>query len=171
MRFTAAERQQFIDRYEKGPEKLRDAFAKVPREAWNWRPGPGKWSVHEILAHCADSEMNAAARIRYLVAEEKPVILGYDQAAWARVFDYHNTRVELCLASVDVLRAHTVNLLRRLPEAAWAKEGMHTESGRYTAEDWLEVYAEHLEKHSRQIEKTLAAWRQEETQPGVEVQQ
>jgi hypothetical protein len=170
MRFTAAERQQFIDRYEKGPEKLRDAFAKVPREAWNWRPAPGKWSVHEILAHCADSEMNAAARIRYLVAEEKPVILGYDQAAWARVFDYHHTRVELCLASVDVLRAHTVNLLRRLPEAAWAKEGMHTESGRYTAEDWLEVYAEHLEKHSRQIEKTLAAWRQEETQPGVEVQ-
>jgi hypothetical protein len=171
MRFTAAERQQLISQYEKGPARLRDAFAKVPREAWNWRPGAGKWSVHEILAHCADSEMNAAARIRYLVAEETPVILGYDQDRWARVLDYHQTRVELALAAVDVIRAHTVNLLRRLPEEAWAREGTHTESGLYTAEDWLEIYAEHLDKHSSQIERTLAAWRQEETQPGVETQQ
>jgi hypothetical protein len=168
MRFTAAERHRLIDRYEKGPEKLRDAFATVPREAWHWRPGLGKWSVHEILAHCADAEMNAAARIRYLFAEEKPVLQGYDQDAWARVLDYHHTRIELALAAVDVLRAHTANLLRHVPEEAWAREGTHTESGRYTAEDWLEIYAEHLEKHSRQIERTLAAWREEQTHPGVE---
>jgi len=170
LRFTAAERQQLIARYEKGPEKIRDAFAKVPREAWSWRPGAGKWSVHEILAHCADAEMNAAARIRYLVAEEKPTILGYDQDRWARALDYHHTRVELSLAAVDVLRAHTVNLLRRLSEADWAKEGTHTESGRYTAEDWLEIYAEHLENHARQIERTLAAWRDEQTHPGIAVE-
>ena len=34
-------------------------------------------------------------------------------------------------------RANTVVLLRRLPEEAWAKEGRHTASGRYTALDWL----------------------------------
>ena len=166
MRFTAAERQQLIDRYEKGPEKLRDAFAKVPREAWNWRPAKGKWSVHEILAHCADAETTAATRIRFLVAQDKPVIQGFDQDQWARLFDYHQTKVELALATVDVVRAHTVNLLRRLPEEAWAKEGTHTESGRYSAEDWLATYAEHLENHSRQVERTLAAWRQEQTPPG-----
>ncbi len=165
MAYTAVEREQLIRRYEQGPMKLRDTFAKVPREAWKWRPGEGKWSVHEIVCHCADSEMNAAARIRYLVAEEKPVIVGYDQDRWAKVFDYHSARIELALAAVDVLRAHTVNLLRRLPEEAWSAAGTHTESGRYTAEDWLKIYAEHLEIHARQIERNLEAWRAEETRP------
>jgi hypothetical protein len=165
MPYTAVEREKLIQRYEAGPAKLRDAFASVPREAWKWRPAEGKWSVHEILCHCADSEMNAAARIRYLVAEEKPVILGYDQDRWARVLDYHSLRIELALAAVDVMRAHTVNLLRGLPEEAWAKEATHTESGRYTAEDWLKTYAEHLEIHARQIGRNLAAWRAEQTLP------
>jgi hypothetical protein len=121
--------------------------------------------VYEIVCHAADSEMVAATRIRFLVGQEKPVIQGYDQDRWAQVLDYHESRVELALAAVDVMRAHTVGLLRRLPEAAWASEGTHSESGRYTAEDWLTSYAEHLEKHSRQIDRTLESWRAEQTQP------
>jgi DinB superfamily len=169
MKYTAEQRAALIDRYEKGPVLLRDAFAKVPREAWNWKPGSDQWSVHEILCHCADAEANAAMRIRYLLAEEKPLIVGFDQDRWARVLDYHLGRIELALAAVDVMRAHTVNLLRRLPEEAWGREGTHTESGRYAAEDWLKTYAEHLEIHSRQIERTLQAWRQEKTDPGIRI--
>lgn len=164
MRYTAEEREALIRRYEQGSTRLRDAFATVPREAWKWRP-EGKWSVYEVVCHCADAETNAAARIRYLVAEEKPVIQNMDQDRWTKVLDYHEARVELALAAVDVMRAHTAGLLRRLPEEAWAAEGTHTESGRYTAEDWLRIYAEHLEKHSRQIERTLEAWRAEQTSP------
>ncbi len=125
MKYTAAERAALIDRYEKGPTLLRAAFAKVPREAWNWRPGTGKWSVHEILGHCADAEANAAMRIRYLVAEEKPSIIGFDQDRWAKVLDYQATRVELALAAIDVMRSHTVDLLRRLPDEAWARRDAH----------------------------------------------
>jgi hypothetical protein len=165
MRYSADEREALIKRYEEGSTRLRDAFAKVPREAWKWRPEAGKWSVYEIVCHAADSETVAATRIRFLVAQEKPVIQGYDQDRWAQVLDYHEARVELALAAVDVMRAHTVGLLRRLPEEAWASEGTHSESGRYTAEDWLKTYAEHLEKHSRQIERTLESWRAEQTRP------
>lgn len=57
------------------------------------------------------------------------------------------------------MRADAAALLRRLPDDAWAKVGHHTESGRYTAEDWLKIYADHLEVHARQIETNLAAWR------------
>lgn len=164
---NAAERDALIARYEQGPTKLRDAFARVPREAWKWRPGPGKWSPQEIICHCADAEVNAAARIRYLVCEEKPTVLGYDQARWAEKLDYHSARVELALATVDVIRAHTTNLLRRLSESSWSVMGTHSESGPYGAMDWLRIYAEHLEKHSAQIDRTLEQWRQEETRPGV----
>ena len=103
--------------------------------------------------------MNGAARIRYLVAEKDPVIVGYDQDEWARLFDYHQLPLDTALQMVEAVRANTVVLLRRLPADAWARVGRHTESGRYAAEDWLETYALHLEKHSGQIERNLEAWK------------
>ena len=81
------------------------------------------------------------------------------QAHWARVLDYHALPAEPALATVTAVRANTVPLLRGLPEAAWTRQGTHTESGAYTAEDWLRIYAEHLEKHSGQIERVLEAWK------------
>ncbi|HEU5249845.1 MAG TPA: DinB family protein [Thermoanaerobaculia bacterium] len=158
MTLTAAERLDLIRRYEQGPERLKAALAKVPPEAMKWRPAEGKWSVHEVVCHLADSESNAALRIRYLTGEEKPLIVGYDQARWARVFDYHSAPLEPALAVVDAVRANTAALLKRLPEEAWSAAGEHTESGRYTAEDWLRIYAEHMEKHSHQVERNVSAW-------------
>lgn len=60
---------------------------------------------------------------------------------------------------VEAVRANTVALLRQLAAGAWARAGRHTVSGRYTAEEWLRLYAEHLEIHARQIEQNLAEWR------------
>ncbi|HJQ65102.1 MAG TPA: DinB family protein [Gemmatimonadales bacterium] len=159
MPLTPAQRSAMIDRYERGPDLLKAALATIPAEALQWRPGPGKWSAHEVIVHCADSETNAHGRIRYLLGEEQPVIQGYDQARWAEQLDYHQLPMAPALMTVVAVRANTVPLLRRATEADWAKSGVHTEAGRYGAEDWLQVYAEHLEKHTRQLERNLAAWR------------
>jgi len=159
MTHSCSDREALIERYGEGPARLRAALATVPPEALQWRPKPGEWSAHEVVVHCADSETNAAARIRYLGAEPDPLIAGYDQAEWARRFDYHSHPLGPALAVVDAVRANTAVLLRRLPEEAWKRVGRHTESGVYSAEDWLRIYAEHLEIHARQIEANLAAWR------------
>jgi hypothetical protein len=156
---SPAERERLIRQYAEGPGRLRQALAKVPEEARKWRPAPGEWSAHEVVCHCADSETNAAARIRYVVAEKDPVVLGYDENAWAIRFDYHGHPLETALATVEAIRANTAAVIRRLPDSAWEREGRHTESGRYTAEDWLKMYAQHLEDHAQQIEANLAAWR------------
>ena len=159
MGFTAEERAERIERYARGPALVREALARVPEEARKWRPAPDRWTVHEIVCHCADSEMNGAARIRYVVAEKDPLVLGYDQDEWARALDYHALPLEPALASVVATRANTTELIRRLPEEAWRREGRHSESGRYGAEDWLRIYSEHLEGHARQIERNLEAWK------------
>jgi hypothetical protein len=158
MALTPSERAKLIDQYAGGPARLRAALAKVPAEALRWRPAPGEWSAHEVVCHCADSETNAAARIRYVLVEKDPVIVGYDQAAWAVGLDYHAHPLEPALATVAAVRGNTAVLLRRLADAAWLREGRHTESGRYTADDWLRTYAEHLEIHARQIEANLTEW-------------
>ncbi len=159
MQLSTAERNAFLQRYEVGPALLRGAWSSIPREARQWRPAPGKWSAHEVVVHCADSEAYAHTRIRLLLAEPKPLIVGYDESQWARTFDYHAHDPDLALRTVEAVRANTFACLRRLPETVFGKIGQHTESGIYTDSDWFRSYAEHLEVHSLQIERNLAAWR------------
>lgn len=155
---TAAERDDCIRRYAEGPTLLADALAAVPEAARQWRPAPGKWSAHEVIVHCADSETNSHMRIRYLVAEPSPTIVGYDQDRWAGELDYHAHPLAPALATVAAVRANTVPLLLRLTPEQWGRQGRHTESGSYGAENWLRIYAEHLEIHARQLERIVAAW-------------
>ena len=159
MTLSRAERAVLIAQYAAGPARLRGELAQVPAEALRWRPAPGEWSAHEVVCHCADSETNSYARIRFLLAEADPLIQGYDEEAWARTLDYHARPLEPALAVVDAVRANTAVLLRALGDEAWARTGRHTESGRYTAEEWLRIYAEHLEGHARQIEANVEHWR------------
>ena len=150
--------QDLIRRYAEGPALLRKALGRVPPEALKFRPAPGKWSVHEVIVHCADSETNAHMRIRYLLGESNPMIIGYDQDEWARVFNYHDLPLEPAMATIEAVRANTVPLLRSLPDSAWAKTGTHSEVGSYGVEKWMETYAEHLEVHARQIARNMEAW-------------
>ena len=156
---TPAQREALIARYEAGPDLLEAAIAEMPAEGLQWRPAPGAWSVHEVAVHCADSEANAHMRIRFLIGEHKPAIMGYDQDRWARELDYHAHPMALAMLTVRAVRANTVPLLRRLGEAQWARQGTHSESGTYGAETWLGIYAEHLEVHARQVRRNLEAWR------------
>ena len=158
MSLTTEQRDDLVRRYTEGPALFRAALARIPAAALRWQPGPGKWSAHQVVVHCADSETNAAMRIRYLLAEKSPSIMGYDQDTWAEVLDYDAHPIEVALTTIDAVRANTVPLLRRQPASAWMRAGTHTESGTYSAETWLQVYAGHLETHARQLERNLAAW-------------
>ena len=112
----SVDRAALIERYAAGPAELSAALAEVPAAARTWRPNPGCWSAHEVVLHCADSETNAHMRIRYLVAESAPAILGYDQDRWAVTLDYHHLPLEPALATVVAVRANTIPLLRRLSQ-------------------------------------------------------
>jgi hypothetical protein len=155
---TSGERAALIQRYADGPKRLRAALATVPPAALQWRPQPGEWSAHEIVCHCADSESHASLRIRILVTDPAPVIAGYDQARWAQVLDYHAHPLDAALAVVDAVRGSTAALLTRLGDEVWSRTGRHTESGPYTAEDWLRIYSTHLHDHAQQIDGNVAQW-------------
>jgi len=155
---THEERDRLVRQYAEGPALLRQAWAAVPIEARQWRPAPGKWSAHEVVVHCADSETNAAGRLRYLLAESDPRIIGYDQDRWATILDYHALSVEPAFAAIEAVRANTLPILHRLTDDEIARMGHHTESGAYGVADWIRTYGEHLHVHVRQIGRNVAAW-------------
>jgi hypothetical protein len=155
----SGQREVLIGTYADGPAKLREAVAEAPEAMRKWRPEAGEFSVHEVGVHCADSETNSHGRIRFLVAEDDATIFGYDPDAWARKFSYHDHPLDAALLTVAAVRANTVPILRRMSDADWASAGTHTESGAYTAEDWLRTYAAHLEQHTLQVQGVVSAWK------------
>lgn len=148
---THEDRQHRIDRYAEGPAAVAAALADVPPAQLTAHPLPGKWSAAQIVHHLADSESVAAGRLRQLLAEEAPVLHAFDQDEYARALRYEARDIVPALAVLHAVHAHSVQLLRALDDAQWARAGTHTERGRYSVEDWLTIYGEHAHKHAAQI--------------------
>ena len=143
-------RKQLIDQYKAGYEVVAAALAGATDAELDAHPAPGKWSAREIVHHLADSEMTAAIRLRLLIATERPQIVGFDQEEFARRL-YYGRPIEASVEAFKSARRTTAEILDRMSEAEWAREGTHSEHGRYTVERWLEIYAAHAHNHAEQI--------------------
>jgi hypothetical protein len=150
---TQAERKELIARYAAGYDEVARALEGFPKAKLTAKLIPGKWSAAEIVQHLADSEMTSAIRLRRLLVEDHPVIQGYDQDLFATKLRYNDLDIAPALDAFRGARATTTQLLERMTEADWRREGTHTESGHYTAEDWLEIYAAHAHGHADQIRR------------------
>ena len=95
--------------------------------------------------------MTSATRLRLLIASANPPISGYDQEEFARTLYYTDRPIDASLDAFNAARRSTAEILDRLTEAEWLREGTHTEHGRYTVHKWLELYAAHAHGHAQQI--------------------
>src|SRR5687767_7082209 len=154
---THEERRALIEQYKAGYEEVARSLEGFPADSLSAHPLPGKWSAREIVQHLADSEMNSAIRLRKLLTEENPQIQGYDQEDYARRLRYNERDIAPALDALRGARAATGQLLDSMTDGDWAREGTHTESGRYTAEDWLRIYAAHAHNHAAQIQRLREA--------------
>jgi len=146
------ETSDLLERFRRGPELLAVVLTGVFGEEEDFIPAPGKWSVRQVIAHIADSEMVGAHRFRQIIAEENPTLVAYDQEAWARNLDYARRKPKQSLESFRRLRAESYDLLKELPEAAFGRTGNHTERGSLTLRDYLGLLVQHTESHARQMQ-------------------
>jgi len=149
----AEERYQLIEKYSAGYQEVMNALDGFPAESLTAHPIPGKWSAREIVHHLADSESASAIRLRRLLVEDKPLIQGYDQEQFASKLRYNERDMAPALEAFRSARATTAQLLSLMSEEEWKREGVHSESGRYTVEDWLAIYAAHAHNHAAQIQR------------------
>ncbi|MDQ3817750.1 MAG: DinB family protein [Acidobacteriota bacterium] len=154
---TPEERQQLISQYEVGYYEVARSLEGFPPDHMTAHPIEGKWSACEIVQHLADSEMNAAIRLRRMLAEERPVLHAYDQDDYARRFHYDGRDIRPALDAFRGARATSAQILSQLTEEDWKREGWHPESGLYTLETWLRIYAGHAHNHAAQIRRLKEA--------------
>jgi len=144
---------ELIKAYAEGPALLEAAVAGIPKDELHFKPGAEHWSIHENVVHVADTDLVAAARIRFVLAQPGSTLVGFDQNLWARALAYPSQPLEGSLALLHAIRASTADLLRRVPESAWEQVGMHTETGPMTLEWIVNHFAEHVHYHLRTVAK------------------
>jgi hypothetical protein len=155
---NASSRGELLIRYAQGPALLQAALAKYPQDCLEYRPGPGKWNIQDIVLHVAESEVHGYLRGRSIIAEPGASVSAYDQDRWAQSLDTSAQPLAEAVDLVRLLRELMARQLRALPEEAWDRFLVHPERGSMTLAQWLAGYVGHLDTHLAQMERTYKAY-------------
>lgn len=140
-----------IDRYALGPATLDYAVYGLDEKHLRARPGPGAWSIAELVAHLADSDAVGSDRMKRIIAEPEPRLLAYDENAWNHRLRMQESSLEQAVALFAANRRWTERILRACADSDFARAGVHSERGRVTLAEELVIYAGHLDHHLKYL--------------------
>ncbi|QDT56002.1 DinB superfamily protein [Caulifigura coniformis] len=140
-------RTALIEAYLAGGETLRAAVAGLPRDQWTSLPGPGAWSILEVVCHLADSEALFTDRMKRVVVEERPPLIYADAAAFVAGLACPVRDLPEEVELLSAMRRQMARILEAQPESAWSRIGIHSRQGEQTLEQLLQKAIVHLEHH------------------------
>ena len=111
-------------------------------------PDPGRWSLRQVVVHLLDNDLVGADRMKRVAAEDRPTLLAYDQDAFIARLGYEHIDPLAAVELFAVHRRYTAAILRRLPDDAFQRVGVHTENGPMTLEQLVGVYVRHVDHHA-----------------------
>jgi hypothetical protein len=147
----AALRAALIEQIAAAPAALRAAVAGLDAVRLDTPYREDGWTVRQVVHHLPDSHLNAYVRFKLALTEDEPTIRPYDQARWAETPEARTGDVAVSLALLDALHGRWVTLMHSLPEAAFARTFVHPESGLWTLDRLLPLYAWHGRHHVAHI--------------------
>ena len=127
----------------------------MPDNKLHEHPAPGKWSVAELLAHFAESEIVATWRYRQMIEHEGSPLPAYVQELWHRLGQYPSRKPEDSLVQFRLLREANLRMLDKLSEQEWQRRGVHAERGPTTVRELVKQIAGHDLNHLEQVRKIV----------------
>lgn len=140
-----------------------DAFAKIlavhPGDLLRRRPFPDRWTWTplEILGHMLDAELVYAFRIRLILCEDRPTILGMDQEKWVEGQRYNAREPEDVQSDFRAARSINLKLWKQVRPDQLGRVGLHNERGEESLGLMLRMQAGHDLAHIDQLTRYLAA--------------
>lgn len=136
-----------ISMLEKTPGLLELLLRDVSAEVLEWKPGPERWSIAEVLGHMVMIEKLYEQRARVIVLEDSPVLPKYQAPA----SEVPKKSMRQCMEEFVPLRRAFVFYLHSIPSAAAGRTGQHAELGTVSLSQMLHELANHDLGHLRQI--------------------
>lgn len=139
-----------------------DAIEGLTEEELRYKPAPNKWSIHQILIHVTDSEISATPRLKKVLAEDEPILVSFDQDAWANTLSYDLLDHEQYLQLFKLLRTSMLPILNNLTSEQSRRVGMYIDQERFTFKQLLEFRVQHVRDHLDQIERVKNSYREKQ---------
>jgi uncharacterized damage-inducible protein DinB len=136
-----------IESYTAGGGTLRQVVEGLSHDDLIARPGPGNWSIQEVIIHMADSDAVAVDRMKRILSEDNPPILYFDESSYITRLAPHDQSLEDALTLFEVGRRQWSRVLRKLPDEVFSRVGTHNRRGVVTLEDMVNGEIAHLEHH------------------------
>ncbi|MGC9258920.1 MAG: DinB family protein [Phycisphaerae bacterium] len=138
-----------IDEYVRQASLLAAAIRGLSAAELNAHPVPNTWSIRQIVMHLMDSDLIASDRMKRIIAENNPTLIGYDESAFATRLFYDQLDAGMAADVFGKNRLLTSAILYRLPAAAFSRTGTHNQRGRVTLEDMVKMYVQHFDHHMK----------------------
>jgi len=135
------------------PDDVTRLLDGVPAPILTTPEAPGKWSLREVVAHLADSELVGGYRLRMVLAHDRPNIIGYDQDLWATRLRYTDVDIRDALEQFTLLRRVNMRLWANLGQHDLERVGLHSERGQESLEHMRRLYAAHDLLHLNQLNR------------------
>jgi uncharacterized damage-inducible protein DinB len=139
--------RDLIDSYEDGGRRLHKAIEHLDRNDLSAMPVPGAWSIQQLVVHLADSDLVMADRMKRVIAEDRPQLLAFDENRWVTGLHYELQSAQDAADLFALNRRVLAGVLRVLPDAAFARAGVHSERGEMTLAAIVQLAVNHLEHH------------------------
>jgi hypothetical protein len=140
------------------PDVMRQLVADA-RELVRSRPAPGEFSIAEVVGHLVDAELVSSTRYRWILAQDEPLLPGYEQDDWVRVSSYAEADPAQLIEVLRVVRLANLELWRRTPTALRSRVGHHSERGPESYDLTFRLVAGHDRLHLDQVRRTLESLR------------
>lgn len=139
---------------------LADTVSKHPAAVLGTRPFQGKWTPNEVIGHLTDNEWVYGYRLRLILCEDNPTILGTSQDSWVAALRHNEREPSELVEIFRTLRQFNLAVWRRTSPADLERTGRHNERGPESLGVMLRLLAGHDLSHLDQITRYIQAVRQ-----------
>jgi hypothetical protein len=136
---------------------LADIVGKHSATVLRTRPFEGKWTPNEIIGHLTDSEWVYGYRLRLILCENDPIILGINQDLWVAALRHNEREPSELVEIFRTMRLFNLALWRRTSAEDLKRTGQHNERGPESLSVMLRLLAGHDLSHLAQIARYIEA--------------
>jgi hypothetical protein len=149
------DKKKILDRLKRSGARTMAAF-RWERKLLSTSYAAGKWTAREVLAHISDSELVFLTRLRFMLAEENPVVTPWDADRWATKFSYRTGDIAELRDTYALLRQTFTRLFKATDAKDLARPGRHPEYPEYTVGFLADYMLKHNEHHLEQLDAIKA---------------
>ncbi len=136
-----------IEAFEAQHDTLHHWLAGISDAQLDAQPVPNTWTPRQLLVHMLDSDLAASHRMRRIAAEDKPLLIAYDETSLANTFALSAGDLRTVADLFSANRRWAAGWLRRLDDASFDRVGIHNQRGKVTLGEMVQLYVEHVRKH------------------------